>query len=98
MTLPDGTLINLSLRYVELQNGWFADIAYTGTPFTLNGLRITQSPNMLRQWKNLIPFGLGCFTQNGQEPTLLQDFASGYAKLYVLSADDVALFERFLAS
>jgi len=95
LALPDGTLITLQLTYYDQQYGWFANISY-GSSFVLNGFRIVTSPNILRQWKNLIPFGLCCVTQDDMEPTQLQDFSSGYATLYVLSSDDVQLYESYL--
>lgn len=95
LALPDGTLISLSLSYSETQYGWFADITY-GT-FTVTRFRITTSPNILRQWKNLIPFGLCCTTQDDQEPTQVQSFSSGYASLFVLSAADAELYEDYLS-
>lgn len=96
LVLPDGTLISLQLYYAESQGGWFV-ISLTYGTFTLQGVRLTTSPNLLRQWKNLIPFGLCCSTQDDQEATQLQSFSSGYAKLYVLSAAEVLAYETFLS-
>lgn len=69
---------------------------YTG-PFTINELRVTNSPNMLNQFRNQIPFGLACFSTQDREPTQQQDFSSGASKLYLLSQEEVTLYAELLA-
>jgi hypothetical protein len=95
LVLPDGSLIGLSIRFVEMQFGWFADL--THEDFVLNGLRITVSPNMLHQYRNLIPFGLMCASAQSREPSQKQDFSSGSAKLYVLDEDEVDQYASILS-
>ena len=75
------------------------NLTYTNAniTFTLNGLRITNSPNMLNQWKNILPFGLACFSTANREPSLQQDFASGNSVLYVLTQAEVTQYSEFLA-
>lgn len=100
LILADGTSLQLTMYFRPLQYGWFInELEYVNTNFTLQGLRITVSPNMLRQFKNQIPFGLACFPNNvSREPTLQQDFSSGAFSLYILSAAEVAAFEAALAN
>lgn len=98
ITLPDGSLLTLEIYFREQQQGWFIKSAvWSTTGFTVTGLRITNNVNMLLQWKNLINFGLACFTSDGYEPSLQQDFASGSSILYVLTAADVANVNAALA-
>jgi hypothetical protein len=94
--LDDGTLFDLTLQFVPMQFGWFIQSLVYGE-FTLQGFRVSTSPNMLRQYKNKLPFGLACFTKDNGEPTQQQDFSSGYATLYLLSAAEVALYEEILS-
>lgn len=97
--LPDGSNFLLTMRFVPMQFGWFiTELTYTPNDFTLRGLRITASPNMLNQWRNLIPFGLGCFTQKNREPALQQDFSSGAAQLYVLTEAECLAYVEALAN
>lgn len=99
LVLPDGTQITFQIYYSSTQQGWFiTNLVYATKNFTSQGIRITTSPNILRQFKNQIPFGLTCVTSNGQEATQIQDFQSGFATLYILSEDDVQTYERFLES
>ena len=96
LQLPDGTLITFAMTYRESQSGWFADITYTPSNFTLLGMRVCALPNLLRQWKNLLPFGLLCSTAGPREPTQQEDFSSGFASLFILDSDEVLQYEQFL--
>lgn len=89
--LPDSTVVDILMEYKKNQQGWFCSIAYEGLSF-LNR-RLVLSPNMLRQFKNLIPFGLACNTSDGYEPNFQDDFSNGRAQLYLLNSDDVAQVE-----
>lgn len=97
LVLPDGTQISLTIYYVPLQIGWFIkNITYKD--FSLDGLRICNSPNLLYQYRNQIPFGLACFSAfEDREPTQQQDFISGAAKLYILSAEEVKQYTELLS-
>jgi hypothetical protein len=94
LTLPDNSIITFSLYYAPQQYCWFADVTYN--TFELLGLMITASPNMLRQWKNQIPFGLSCNTLLLREPTQQQDFLSNAFQLFILSPEDVQEYEAYL--
>lgn len=97
LVLPDGSVIALTIYYRDLQLGWFINQLVWGD-FTLNGIRITTSPNMLNQWRNIIPFGLSCTVQGDREPTLQEDFSSGAAKLFVLTQAEVTQYANFLTN
>lgn len=96
LILPDGSSLTMTLYFVPMQQGWFIrNLTYQ--TFVLNGLRITVSPNMLYQFRNLIPFGLACFSTNNREPSLAQDFSSGNCILYLLTEDEVDEYARLLS-
>lgn len=91
--LPDGTFFTMTIEFKPMQFGWFLT-SFTYLNFTINGLRICVSPNMLYQFKNQIPFGLACFTTDGNEPTQQEDFSSGYAQMFILTkAESLKLSE-----
>lgn len=97
LILPDQTLIELEIYFVPMQLGWLiTELSYQG--FVLNGLRITNQPNMLNQWRNRLPFGLACFSAQQREPSQQEDFLSGASKLYVLTEAEVDAYTEFLAS
>lgn len=95
LSLPDGSSVGLTIRFIPMQYGWFIqELSYK--TFTLQGFRIINSPNMLHQFRNQLPFGLGCFTVADREPSLAEDFSSLQTVLYILSAAEVAQFAGFL--
>ena len=87
LTLEDGSSVQFTLVYRVQQLGWFYDLTW-GT-FVLNGQRLVTGPNMLRQYQNIIPFGLGCVTSDLGEPLNQTDFTSGYATLFLLDSAGV---------
>lgn len=95
LVLADGSSLQMTIYFVPMQYGWFITELTYGS-FTLNSLRITNNPNMLRQFKNQIPFGLACFSKADREPSQQADFLSGASKLYILSSNEVQEYEDFL--
>lgn len=96
LVLPDGSSFQLTLYFVPMQLGWFiTNITYGD--FVLNGMRITNNPNLLRQYKNQIPFGLACFSKANKEPSLLEDFETNASQLFILTEDEVQAYEDYLS-
>ena len=94
ITLPNGTNLIVQMYYRESQLGWFfTSLNWNGGQWIENGRRIVTHPNMLRQYQNIVPFGLACITTNNREPTQIQDFASGASTLYLLDQADVQQVE-----
>lgn len=96
LLLPDGGQVVLVMRFVPMQYGWVIE-SLTYNTFIIENLRITVSPNMLHQFRNQIPFGLGCFSTNSREPSQQQDFFSQAAILYILSAAEVTQYAEYLS-
>jgi hypothetical protein len=94
--LDDGSTFQIQIEFKPMQLGWFITSIDYGD-LSIKGIRIMTSPNMLQQFRNQIPFGLGCFVIGNEEPTLQEDFSSGRAKLYVLTEDDIAVFQAVLS-
>lgn len=95
--IPNGDPVQLTIYFRPMQYGWFIT-ELTWKNFTLNGLRICNSPNLLYQWKNVLPFGLACFSTDNREPTQQQDFLSKASQLYILSPEEVVEYTEFLTS
>jgi hypothetical protein len=91
----NGRYINVLLLFKEQQQGWFLSFDYQD--FSVKNLRVVTSGNFLHQFKNLIPFGLSCEVDANQEPMLSDDFKSGRARLFLLSADEVIAFSEVLS-
>ena len=95
VVLYNGNTMTFTMYYSESQQGWFITSLVYGS-FVLNGIRVVVSPNMLNQYRNIIPFGLGCFTTLLREPTLIQDFSSNNFNFYILNAEEVNTYNNLL--
>lgn len=96
MVLPDGTQILISLYFCPMQLSWYVPRLEYGD-FVLNNMRIVNSPNMLHQYRNKIPFGLACFSNSNREPSLLEDFSSEASTLYILTEAECQAFTEYLS-
>lgn len=97
ITNEDNQTFDLLLEYIELQESWLFSISY-GDSFTLNNNRLVYSPNILRQYKNIIPFGLSVNTIDKSDPYFLSDFTSSRVELYVLTEEEVEQIEKNIFS
>ncbi len=88
LAIDGGTLATLSIYYREQQQSWFFDLSWNGT-FFCYGRRLVVHPNVLRQQRALIPFGIGVSAPSNFEPLAQASFANGSATLFLLNSDDV---------
>ncbi len=89
--LDDGSTLSLALAYNPATERWVMDVNHP--LLQVLGINIDNFPNLLRQWRNLINFGLACISLTGEDPTDISDFVNGNATLYVLNAADVLFVE-----
>jgi hypothetical protein len=97
--LPDGSSFFLEIYFMPNQLCWVINsLAYVTSTinFSLSGYRIVNSPNLLNQWSNVIPFGLACMSAGNRDPSLQEDFSSGNSHLYTLTENEVAEFTQYL--
>ena len=91
LVLADGTTISMDLNYFAGQEGWVYSLNYNTGQFIVSNRRLVMSPNMLSQFREIIPFGLAVTTTDGYEPIFLTDFATSRASFYILESADVAI-------
>lgn len=84
------------IEFKPTQNGWFFDIEYGD--FISYGNRLCNSPNILRQFKNILPFGIACTVNDGGEPYFIDDFASERVQIHLLTASEVLEMESDVLS
>lgn len=91
ISLPDGTTLTMRFRYRPQQLGWFYDLSWDGTtpPWQLQGCRLVTHPNILRQYRNQLDFGLTISTPDGRDPMSQQAFVNGNCTILLLDASDV---------
>lgn len=86
-----GQQISFTLRFMPSQDRWLFDISYLD--FVLNGVALTVALNALREFKNIINFGLAVSSTDGYEPQFLEDFLNGRIKIYLLNQIEVNSIE-----
>lgn len=88
----NGVNVPFYLEYYPSQQAWFAQLQYN--EFVLRGIQIGVGPNIMRGYRNILPFGLACTSIDGLEPMYLTDFAGGRIKLFLLNATEVEEIEQ----
>ena len=87
----DNQSFELSLEYSDQQQCWFYSITFG--ILSINGSRIVTGANILRNYKNVLPFGLAVTTDDLSEPFLIDDFSTGRVGFFVLTAAEVTGIE-----
>lgn len=91
LILTDGTSAVLNLIFNAATQRWTMNVQYLTK--IINGIGLCTFPNILRQWKNIFPFGLAVITADQTDPFTVNDFITGRVKMYLLNSDDVKQVE-----
>ncbi len=89
--LDDGTTVQLTFSYRPGIGRWTMDLVHED--LTLAGINLCVFPNILRQWKNIIPFGMAIISNNGLDPIQPNDFVDGIVTVNMLTAEEVQQVE-----
>lgn len=87
-----GIQIVMTLQFMPRTAAWVMGVTYGS--FSVQGIAVVSSLNLLRQFRNRIPFGISCIRADGLDPYQIDDFALQRANLYLLNADDVIEVEE----
>ena len=91
LVLENNETAEFYLFYLPRQQSWFYNLTYKD--LTINGAKVVLTPNALRQYKKLIPFGIGFAAQSTVEPFDITDFSSGRVSMFILNSDEVKQVE-----
>lgn len=95
ITLDDGSTVQLEFIYRAGVQRWFVDVIHPSIPGgSLRGYGVSIGPNILRPWRNLIPFGMLVQALDFIDPIQATDFQSGRVLVYILSAAEVQTIEQ----
>ena len=92
MIINDNIRVPFYFEYKSNQLGWFFGFQYGDVNY--QNVRLTTSYNILRAYRNWLPFGLRCDTADDEEPMSIDDFVNGYANVYLLTKEDVQTIEN----
>ena len=87
----DNQTFELKLEYSDQQQGWFYSITFGD--IVINNARLVTSPNIIRQFKNVLPFGIFIATDDLSEPLFIDDFSTERVKFLLLTPDEVEQVE-----
>jgi len=87
IALADGSRVTLRLEYRPNQLAWFYDCTWKN--IEIRGQMLSASPNILRQFRSRLPFGLAIITAGNVDPVNIEDFINGTVTVYLLDADDL---------
>lgn len=90
-TLSNGDYVKLSFEFKPNQMGWYFGFEYNDVSY--QNIRLTTSYNVLRAYRNWLPFGIRIDTSDGFEPMDLNDFQDKYATLYLLDKSELQAIE-----
>jgi hypothetical protein len=84
----------LYLEFKPNKNAWFFSLEWQ--TFSTYNIQLVKNYNLLRQFKNIIPFGIAIYTKSGQDPMTDDAFSSGDAEFFLLTASEVLELEAAL--
>lgn len=93
LVLEDNKIAKLTLRYYPRMFGWFCDIEFQD--IVINNMKLVLHPNILRQFKSKLPFGLAIYVDNGSpvEPFQITDFQTRRVNMAILNEDEIQQVE-----
>lgn len=77
---------SISLEFKPQQYAWFISIVWSSWGCTNE--RISVSPNLLRQWHNILPFGILIAQAQGIDPFSQDAWINGW-EFHILDVDDL---------
>ncbi len=83
--LADGSSVVLTFKYRPAIQRWTVDVAYGN--FVAKGIGLATNLNLLRIWRNVIPFGLAIFTADGTDPFMADDLTGSPPRVLVTMLD-----------
>lgn len=95
VTTEENYTFQFLLEYKINQQSWFWSLSYNN--FAVNGIRLVLNPNILRQYKAYLPFGIWCNTDSALkvDPFLVDDLiVDGRIQLYTLTNAEVLAIEK----
>lgn len=92
--LENNQTFTLVLEFSDQQERWIYSISDLPTSdITINGNVLVSNPNLLRQFKRNINFGISCISEDGDDPSFIDDFITNRVEIGILTADEVQQIE-----
>lgn len=82
----------ISVEFKQSQNAWFYSILWGD--FQVKNGKVVTGLNLLRQYRNLIPFGILVYHPEMLDPMTIDDWTVNGYEFYMLDATDLDLVEE----
>lgn len=88
--LADGSLVTLTFTYRAATQRWTCDVQHPTIPSggAIYGMNLCVHPNILRQWRLIIPFGMAIESSDNGDPVTQEDFVNGRITVFILDNSD----------
>lgn len=90
--LDNGDTVDFRLRFCPRMEAWYFSFEYN--ELVCNDLKVCIHPNILRQFRRLIPFGIAFISEFQVEPFQTESFSSGACNMYILDKEEVQEIEE----
>lgn len=87
LVLDTKELVQFNLRFMPTQMSWYCDVIYND--ISIYGLKVALFPNLLRHFRNMLPFGIGFSANDHVEPFSIEDFTNGRVQMFILNKQEV---------
>lgn len=91
LVLEDNDTATFRLFYCGRMQEWYFDLEYKD--LVINGAKVVLTPNILRQFRKNIPFGIAFFADSYVEPFEIEAFSSGRVSMGILNSEEVQEIE-----
>lgn len=92
LPLENGETATFNLYFHPTQYAWYFDIIYND--YQIYGSKVVLHPNILRQQRNILPFGISFMANGNVEPYSIDDFENQRVQMFILSKSDVLEVEE----
>lgn len=92
LVLDNNDTVDFRLYFSSRTQCWYFDFAYK--ELSVKCSKVVLSPNLLRNFRRIIPFGIAFASDGSTEPFRLDDFSSNRIKMYVLNSEDIESIEQ----
>ena len=87
IVLENNNSADMILLYNARMQAWFINLSFED--FEVNGIKVVLTPNLLRQFRYKLPFGLAIYAEDFVEPFEIEAFYSGRVKIGILNSEEV---------
>ncbi len=87
LVLENNETVDFRLYYLSRMQSWYYDFTYRD--LTVKCSKVVLTPNSIRQYRRILPFGLAFIADSEVQPFSITDFSDGRVQLAILNFQEV---------